>query len=242
MTNIAVSEDHIHATAPVITRSRGACLFLPFAVRGARGMFCCLLAVSAISSVALAAAQLTRNGFTAGAARIEPGKHIATGWSVGFPIGGERQVIARGARLTDSYWAGIFMAGPPPAPGLMTPILILPGTTGSYDNADAPLLITGTKPPNSVNYPFYGLIYATTNDVRLPDEQITQVQDYNQWSMTLPLALDAQVALTLVSSNMFGLSSAPTVVYLTQVPEPYGAAALVIILLSRVSARTRRHA
>ena len=189
----------------------------------------------------MAAPQLTRNGFTAAAARIVPGQHIATGWSMGFPIGGERQAAGRDARLTDSYWAKITLVDPPQAPGLMTPMLILPGTTGSFDNADMPLHITGTKPP-SVWYDFNALVLATTNGVSLPAAQITQVPDYNQWSLTLPMALDAQVALTLVSSNMFGVSRAPTVVYITQIPEPGAVAALVILIMSRGCARARRRA
>jgi hypothetical protein len=185
------------------------------------------------------APRLTRNGFTSAASAIAPGRHIATGWSVGFPVGGERQLMGRDARLTDSYWAKIFLAGPPPAPGLMAPLLLLPGTTGSFDNADVPLTLTGTKPPNSVNYPFYALVYAATNGVPLPNGQITQVQEYNQWSLSMPLDLDAQVELTLISSNMFGLSSAPTVVTITQIPEPAGVALLALILI-RAGARARR--
>jgi len=184
-------------------------------------LFCYLLL--SLSAFSIAVPRLTRNGFVSASGLAPKSSSIATGWTMGFPISGVSKAsldLIDSVKLYAGYWSKLALANPPPAPSISTPTVVLSDETGEYDSYDETLLqITGQKTP-IVHYQFDSLVIAYTNDVELPLAAINQVSDQSVWSLGLPLNEGDVIELSLISSNMFGLSTSRTVMLITQIPEP----------------------
>ena len=182
----------------------------------------CYLLLS-LSAFSMSAPRLTRNGFVSASGLAPKSSSIATGWTMGFPISGVSKASLDSidsVKLYAGYWSKLALATPPPAPSISTPTVVLSDETGEYDSYDETLLqITGQKTP-IVHYQFNSLVIAYTNDVELPLAAINQVDDQSVWSLGLPLNEGDVIELSLISSNMFGLSTSRTVMLITQIPEP----------------------
>lgn len=200
------------------------------------------LVLFACAAVALNAAplhtRLTHYGFTAASGLAPRGAHISSGWSLGFPIGGLAVDAQQRNALYAGFWHLTFFATPPLPPTVTIPLALLPGATGSYESVEYPLQIVGLKPP-TVPYPYHAYTIAATNGVRCAADFVSQTPDNSQWSLLLSLDDGDELELALVCSNVFGESSQPTVLHITQVPEPVAAfmASAGAILILRVIGR-----
>ena len=203
---------------------------------------CGAAALVCLAGVQEAGADLTpglvRNGFTSVSGESVRGKHIVTGWTAGQPFSTHADA-GPGVSSVDlyaMYWARIQYADVPPAPDVTEPVPLLGGQTGLYESVGFAVMLIGTKPPYP-QYNFHSWVLVATNDVPLPLGAVNQVEDGSQWNMSLPLQTDAMVRVSLICSNLFGLSAGTTVLDIDQVPEP---AVLVLGVMGAYAALRRR--
>lgn len=175
--------------------------------------------------------RLSRNGFTSAAGLAPRGFHRASGWSLGIPLAGLARHDAANDALYAGFWYMQFFATPPPAPTIAIPTALLPGTTGVFSTLDYSLQIVGGKPP-TVPYPYHAYAIAFTNGVRCAQSFVSQLPDNSQWSLNLPLNEGEEIELALVCSNVFGESAAPTVLMISQIPEPLCLAGVLCLALA----------
>jgi len=86
-----------------------------------------------------------------------------------------------------------------------------------YESIDFPLAVSGEKPPWTT-YDFHALVIAYTNGTEF--KGIIQNEEFKPWELSIELNEGDTVELVLFSSNMFGTSASPTVLEITQIPEP----------------------
>ena len=181
--------------------------------------------------------RISRNGFVATAGIAPQGKHIATGWSMGIPISGFSE--SGPVSLASGFWSKQYLASPPLAPNIISPRLVLSETTGQFDSIDFPLAISGEKPPN-VTYIYHTLVIAYTNGAEF--KGIIQSEKLKPWELSLELNEGDFIELVLFSSNMYGSSATPTVLEITQIPEPiFFMFILIIILFSIIFFRKHKY-
>ena len=185
-----------------------------------------MLSLTASASVP----RLILNGFVAAAGGGQQSTHIATGWSMGFPVGGVSVSDSGDVSLTAEYWYKVKLAVPPPPPSIIEPTAVLEGQTGNYESEDYPLEITGLKPPK-VNYGYNAMVIGYTNGIELPATAINQVSNQSVWSLDLYLGDGEEIELALASSNIFGFSENKTILNITQIPEPLLFLFLPLLLL-----------
>jgi len=194
--------------------------------------FCC--SFMSVSAYGMAVPRLSRNGFVSAAGLAPKSSNIATGWTMGFPVGGVSEINVNPfniVKLTAGYWSKLALANPPPPPSIASPTVVLSDETGEYDCYDeSSLQISGQKTP-TVHYQFNSLVIAYTNDVELPLTAINQISNQSIWSMDLPINEGDIIELSLISSNMFGLSTTRTVMLITQIPEPVLLLLPIILML-----------
>jgi len=179
--------------------------------------FCCVfLSLSAFGTLT---PHLSHNGFVSASGLAPRSTHIATGWTMGFPVGGASKASSEAIEIIASYWNRLSLATPPPPPSVTFPITILAGETGQYDSIDYPLNISGGKSP-TVYYQFNSAAVAYTNGIELSVAEINQVSNQSIWSLDLYLNEGDTVELALASSNVFGFSTSRTIMLITQIPEP----------------------
>lgn len=201
--------------------------------------YVCMLVAAAAEGALVP--RLTRHGFTSAAGTASRGEHIATGWSLGLPFSG----VAHGGSINTpvtlytEYWSRLIYAGLPPAPVVTVPLSLLPGQSGTYDSVLLSVPIVGTKPP-IYSYDYHTWVVAWTNGVALAPCCINQTNEQSQWNLNLVLDEYDQVVLTLMSSNMFGMSAEQTVLVVQQVPEPMVALAVALVYLVAVARRKTR--
>ena len=179
--------------------------------------FCCVfLSLSAFGTLT---PHLSHNGFVSSSGTAPRSKHIATGWTMGFPVGSISKIPPLSTSVMAGYWGKVPLATLPPAPSVTSPIVILLSQTGQYDSIDYPLQISGQKSP-SVHYRYNSSVIVYTNGIELPFAFVNQIPDQSIWSLDLYLNEGDTVELALASSNVFGFSSSRTIMLITQVPEP----------------------
>ena len=184
--------------------------------------FFCYLFLS-LSAFGTLTPHLSHNGFVSASGLAPKSKNIATGWTMGFPVGGLSKASFdsfNNVKIFAGYWSKLSLANPPPPPSIASPTVVLSDESGEYDCYDeTSLQISGQKTP-TVYYQFNSLVVAYTNDVELPLSAINQSSNQSIWSIELPLSEDDVIELSLISSNNFGLSTSRTVMLITQIPEP----------------------
>ena len=175
--------------------------------------------------------RIIKNGFVAAVGQPCNRSHIATGWSMGFPVGGFAITKSNSVSVTSCFWSKQYLSTPPPAPDIIEPRLVLGGDSNDYQSVDFPLQILGLKSPNET-YVYDSTVIAYTNGIEFSG--IIQRINRQPWELELELEEGEEVTLTLITSNMFGLSTSSTTLNITQIPEPFfivGALLLVLVLI-----------
>lgn len=194
------------------------------------GRFFFYLALLSISTFGTLTPRLSHNGFVSASGIAPKGSFIATGWTMGFPIGGISRAASDAIEITAGFWSEMALASPPPSPNVTVPIIILSDQTGYYESIDFPLQISGQKPPLG-HYNYNASVIAYTNGVELPFSSVNQLPDNPIWSLDLEIDEGDIVELSLASSNVFGFSSSRTILLITQIPEPVIFILLPFVLL-----------
>lgn len=196
-------------------------------------LLCVLFCAVMLTGFVSAAYRLEHNGFVSAAGGGPRSTHIATGWTLGFPVGGLACSKSNEIELTACYWSQVALAEPPPAPPVLTPTNVLGGATGEYFSVGSSIQVSGLKPPGIDHYDFNSYVIVYTNEVEMPLSTVNQTSNSTVWNFYLNLSEDEEVELSLATSNTFGFSTSRTILYITQIPEPLLLLPLFFLLFLR---------